>query len=192
MSVVRPAHAIGTAAAGAIAIAVTAEVATTAMLWVTVSVAAAEISYWISLLVHVVAGVLFVVWMSQARLNADVITSTHQARYTNMWVFVGWIIPLANLFIPYAVMQDIWRGSDRTRPMAGLKQRPASGLVKAWWLCYIGSNLISTVAGLSAEQDVAMLATIAVLASITAAVLAAQMIKQVNGMQEAVPVQVDA
>ncbi|WP_330273492.1 DUF4328 domain-containing protein [Lentzea sp. NBC_00516] len=186
-AVVRPARAIGKAATGAIAFATGIEVVETVLLWTSVYAEPSPTAYWVSLLANVVAGVLFVVWMNQARLNADAITSKHQARYTNMWVFVGWIIPFANLFIPYAVMQDIWRGSDRSRPMTGLKQRPQSGLVTAWWLCYIGSNVISAVSVMSAVQDVVTLATISVLALIAAAVLAGRMISLVNEMQVTEP-----
>lgn len=52
------------------------------------------------------------------------------------------------------------------QPMVGLQKRPQSGLVTAWWLSTISA------AGL-----------------VVAAVLAAQMIKRVNAMQEAVQVE---
>ncbi|GLY49635.1 DUF4328 domain-containing protein [Lentzea sp. NBRC 102530] len=186
-SVVRPAHAVGVVATAAIAFAVGVETIEAVMAWALVSAQVDEVTYWVSLLVHVVAGIAFVVWMNQARFNADTITSKHQARWTNMWVFVGWIIPVANLFIPYAVMQDVWRGSDRTQPMVGLRQRPLSGLVRAWWLCWIGSNVLATVSWRSAPQDVALLITISTSLSIAAAVLVARMIRVVNEMQVSVP-----
>lgn len=83
--------------------------------------------------------------MKQVRHNADVITSTHQHRFTKVWVFVGWFIPIANLYIPYAVMQDIWRGSDRSQPTLGLQHREPSGLVLLWWLCFLVSNFSVTL-----------------------------------------------
>ncbi|MGI5505801.1 DUF4328 domain-containing protein [Lentzea sp. CA-135723] len=195
-SFVRPAHALGVAATAAIAIAVAAEAVEAALAWTSASAEAAEAAYGLSSLAHVAAGIAFVAWMHRARRNADAITSTHHARWTNPWVFVGWIIPLANVYIPYAVMQDIWRGSDRTQPTVGLWQRPLSGLVRAWWLTYLGSTTLSAVAELSVPEDfagtsplrdVAVMLTIATPLSVVAAVLAGRMIWLVNEMQVSVP-----
>jgi hypothetical protein len=179
---------IGAAATGTIAFSAGTQVVSAAMLWTSVDAASILAAGWIAMFVQLVAGVLFIAWMSQARHNADVITSRHQHRYTNMWVFVGWLIPFANLFIPYVVMQDIWRGSDRTQPMVGLQKRPKSGLVTAWWITYIGSNALGVVAGRSAVEDMALLDTVSALGMVTAALLAARMIKRVTDMQELVPV----
>ncbi|MEV6241455.1 DUF4328 domain-containing protein [Lentzea sp. NPDC051838] len=187
MSVVRPAHAVGKFATAAIFVAAGIQVLIAVMLWSSANEASGVLVDWAALFVQVVAGVAFVVWMSQARLNSDVITSKHQHRYANMWVFVGWIIPFLNLFIPFVVMQDIWRGSDRSQPMVGLKQRPQSGLVTAWWLCYLASNALVLIAGNSAVQDYATVYTLSAVMSVAAASLAARMIKRVNAMQEEVP-----
>ncbi|MEU3646707.1 DUF4328 domain-containing protein [Lentzea sp. NPDC034063] len=190
--VVRSVRGFGTAATGAIAFSAATQVVTAALLWISVDEATVLAAGFVALLVQVVAGVLFIAWMRQARLNSDTITSRHQHRWTNMWVIVGWIIPFANLFIPYAVMQDIWRGSDRTQPMVGLQKRPQSGLVTGWWITYIGSNALGVIAGRAALDDYALLSTVSTAGLVVAAVLAAQMIKQVTERQEAVPVQVEA
>lgn len=180
---------IGTAATGVIAFSAGAQVVTAALLWTSVDPSSGLAADLVALFVQVVAGVLFIAWMRQARLNSDVITSRHQHRWTNMWVILGWVIPFGNLFIPFAVMQDIWRGSDRTRPMAGLQQRPQSGLVTGWWITYIGSNVLGVIAGRGAVDDYALLSTISAAGMVAAAVLAAQMIKRVNEMQETVQVE---
>lgn len=190
--VVRPVRGIGTAATGLIAFSAGIQVVTAAMLWASVDLASSVAADLIAVFVQLVAGVLFIAWMRGARLNSDAITSRHQHRYTNMWVVLGWFIPFGNLVIPYAVMQDIWRGSDRTQPMVGLQKRRKSGLVTAWWLTYIGSNVLGVVAGRSALDDVALLFTISAAGLVAAAVLAARVIKQVNEMQEVVEVQVEA
>lgn len=178
---------MGTAATAAIAFTVGIEVVETALMWISAYQEPSPFAYWLTVVSQTTAAVLFVMWMHKARQNADQITSKHQARWTGMWVFVGWIIPVANLFIPYAVMQDIWRGSDHARPMVGLQRRPQSGLVKAWWFVYIGSNVLFAVIGYSAAQDVPFLATVAVLGWVAAAVLAARMIRTVNEMQVSEP-----
>ncbi|MDT7782057.1 MAG: hypothetical protein QOF58_476 [Pseudonocardiales bacterium] len=187
MSVVRPLHGLGTAATAAIAVTAGLQVVTAIVLWMSVNESAAALVDVAVLWVNALAAVLFVAWMHRARLNSDVITSAHQHRYKNMWVVLGWFIPFGNLVIPFVVMQDIWRGSDRTQPMVGLQQREKSGLVTAWWLCYIGSNGLAVVAAKSAWEDYALVFTLSAALAVVAAMLAAQMIKQVNAMQIAVP-----
>lgn len=179
---------LGTAATGTIAFSAGTQVVSAAMLWTPVDAESISSANWIAMFVQVVAGVMFIAWMRQARLNSDVITSRHQHRYTNVWVVLGWVVPFANLFIPYAVMQDIWRGSDRTQPMVGLQKRPKSGLVTAWWITYVCSNALGVMAGRSAVDDMALLYTVSALGLAGAAVLAARMIKRVTDVQELVPV----
>ena len=186
---VRPVRGIGAAATGMIALSAATQVVTAVLLWTSVDPASGLAADLVALLVQVVAGVLFIAWMRRARLNSDAITSRHQHRWTNMWVILGWFIPFGNLFIPYAVMQDIWRGSDRTQPMVGLRQRPQSGLVTGWWITYIGSNVLGMIAGRAALDDFALVSTISTAGLVVAAVLAAQMIKRVNEMQEVVQVE---
>lgn len=188
MSVVRPVHGAGALATGGIAFAAGLQVVSAVLLWTAVDESTAIAVDWMALLVQVVAGVLFMVWMGRARLNSDEITSKHQHRYANMWVYLGWFIPFGNLVIPFVVMQDIWRGSDRTRPMVGLQKRPKSGLVTAWWIFYIASNALGVLAGRAAWEDYALLSSISAAGLVVAAVLAAQMIKQVNAMQEVEPI----
>ncbi|GGU78460.1 DUF4328 domain-containing protein [Lentzea flava] len=178
---VRPARGAGTAATVLIWVAAASEAVIAVQLWAAVEGDPATFAWWFSLAVHVTAGIAFVVWMSQTRLNSDVITSKHQHRFTNMWVFVGWILPFANLYIPYAVMQDIWRGSDRARPQVALRQRPQSQLITAWWICFMASNVLASVPG----PDVVTWGTLSAGLGVVAAMLCGRMIRQVNDRQAA-------
>jgi len=183
MSVIKPAQGLAGAATVAIGLAAGVHVVSAVLLLMSADEATSLTLDVLMLLMQVVAGVLFIAWMGRMRANSDVITSKHQHRYTTMWVYLGWFIPFGNLFIPFAVMQDIWRGSDRSQPMVGLQQRPKSGLVTAWWICYIASNGLALVAVRSAEGDYAALSAVAAAGTVAAAVLAARMIKQVTLMQ---------
>jgi hypothetical protein len=98
---------------------------------------------------------------------------------------VGWFIPIANLYIPYAVVQDIWCGSDRANRMVGLQQRPQSSLITAWWICFLLSNVSLTLP--ASRSQIATLATISALLSVAAAVLAARVIRRINDLQVSEP-----
>lgn len=186
---IKPVHGVGQAATILIGLSAAFEVLVAVLDWFPSLLMIAEIYVlisWVSLVLLVVTGITFVVWMNQARLNSDVITSKHQHRWTNMWVFVGWIVPIANFFIPYAVMQDIWRGSDRTDRLVPLQDRPKSGLILGWWLTFLLSSLTGFLAG-SDAQNLAVWSTISALSGVVAAVLAAKMIRQVNDLQVSEP-----
>ncbi|MFI6102006.1 DUF4328 domain-containing protein [Lentzea sp. NPDC051213] len=186
----RPVHGAGLAATVLIGIVAGVKVLVAVLGWLTVDAdqytplgaAVAAALSWIWLVAFVVAAITFMVWMHHARLNADTITSPHQSRFAKLWVYLGWFIPIANLYIPYAVMQDIWRGSDRSQPMIGLRQREPSGLILLWWLCFLFSNVSLTLPPKYAFE-VAVFATISALLSVVAAVLGARVIRQVNDMQ---------
>ena len=173
-----------------IALTVVTDVVVTSLDWVYAAqadVPALDLVYalagWISLVAYVVAGITFMVWMSQARLNSDAITSAHQHRYTKMWVFVGWLIPFANLVLPHIVMQDIWRGSDRTQPMVGLQQRAKSGLINAWWACFLVYVVASGLSARTYGENAALLSTLSTVAAIAAALVVVRIIRQINDMQ---------
>jgi len=76
-----------------------------------------------------VAGVAYLFWLRAARENAEVLDADSQRR-DRRWGFWGWIVPGANLVIPFQFVGDIWRAS-----------RPADSttrisLVVLWWLAY--------------------------------------------------------
>ncbi len=55
---------------------------------------------------------------------------------------VGWyFIPIANLWKPYGVMDQIWSGSQALLQKTTL----APPILGVWWLCWIFTNIISNV-----------------------------------------------
>lgn len=143
--------------------------------------AVASVLSGIWLVAFVLAAITFMLWMNRARRNSEAITP-QQHRFRNVWVFLGWLIPIANLYIPYAVMQDIWRASDRSQPALGLQQREPSGLVLLWWICFLASNFSLSLPP-QYGVELAVFATISALLTVAAAVLGAQVIRRLNAAQ---------
>lgn len=137
---------------------------------------------WIWLVTYVVAGITFMVWMYLARLNSHATASRHQHKWAQMWTIVGWLIPIVNLFVPYAVMQDIWRASDTRHGTLALQLRPKSSLVTAWWACWISSFVLAYIGG-RLLTDFAVWSTLSTAATIAAAVLAIRIIRTLNDVQ---------
>jgi Domain of unknown function (DUF4328) len=54
-----------------------------------------------------VALVMFVVWFHRARINAD--GHGWPQRESPGWAIGAWFVPVANLWLPFRIMVDIWR-----------------------------------------------------------------------------------
>jgi uncharacterized protein DUF4328 len=85
----------------------------------------------ISGVLAVLTGLLFVAWLWKAYGQASGPRS-----YGRAWTILGWLCPIANLWIPPRVVHEIWVGSGRF-PMA---ERHRIGLlVTGWWCSLLGS-----------------------------------------------------
>ncbi|MEU9116573.1 DUF4328 domain-containing protein [Streptomyces sp. NPDC048483] len=89
-----------------------------------------------TLVVYIAAGVVFLVWLWRARINAELLGGPTAQRRSRGWVVGGWFARVANLRFPYQVVWDIWRASASRRPARG-------GLIIAWWASWVASTIIS-------------------------------------------------
>ncbi|MER5467493.1 DUF4328 domain-containing protein [Streptomyces sp. NPDC002685] len=75
-----------------------------------------------------VALLQFSVWLANMRDVADVLWRQGQRR-RRAWLVFGWVIPVAQLFIPKMFVNDLWAAS-RPEP----QRRRGHPLLTAWWL----------------------------------------------------------
>lgn len=75
-------------------------------------------------------GIAFVMWFRRARINAG--SSGWPQRRAVGWTFWGWLVPFANLFVPFQLMADIWRAS---LPESG--RGKTAWLPGLWWTCFL-------------------------------------------------------
>lgn len=67
---------------------------------------------------------------------------------------VGWFfIPIANLFMPYKGVKEIYMASDPKSDAVSWKRVAVSSLLPAWWAFWIISNIVSQVEFRLAMQD---------------------------------------
>ncbi|MET9230505.1 DUF4328 domain-containing protein [Lentzea sp. NPDC003310] len=186
----RPVHGVGLAAVVLVGISAVLDVLVAALAWLTVDAdqftplgaAVSLMLSWCLLVAFVVTAATFIVWLYQARVNADRITSPHQHRYSRAWLVGGWFVPIMNLFVPHAVVQDVWRASDPANRLVPLPERPQSGLITGWWICFLLSN-VTVILPASRSYELTVYTTISAALSVAAAVLAALVIRQVNDLQ---------
>lgn len=80
-------------------------------------------------------------WCAHARLRALGVEGKAFTPASSVW---WWFIPVANLWVPGEAMSELWRASHFPRDWA---RRRATALVWIWWTLFIGSRVITRVAG---------------------------------------------
>jgi hypothetical protein len=89
---------------------------------------------------------LFLVWLYRAASNARQLRAL-ETYYSPVLAFGSFFIPLANLFLPCMIIQEIWKASNPIAietPVAW-KERPRSLLVRLWWFSYLIGGIFSFV-----------------------------------------------
>jgi hypothetical protein len=86
----------------------------------------------LAIIVMIVAYVLAGIWLWRARGNAGLVAPDQQRR-GSLWVWFGWIVPVASWFVPKQVIDDVWRST-----VSGFGT-PRTGW---WWGTWIMMGLI--------------------------------------------------
>jgi hypothetical protein len=112
----------------------------------------------LTLIATVVTIVLFIRWFRRAYRNLPAL-GAEPLRFKSWWTIGGWFIPIANLFRPKEMANDIWRASDPDAPpRQGLSWHGADvpTLFLWWWLFFLVGNWLDNIglrAGLGVDTD---------------------------------------
>jgi hypothetical protein len=90
--------------------------------------------------------VVFLIWFYRARISAE--RSDWPQRRARGWAFWGWVVPIADLWVPYQVMRDIWRACLPPRRRARVPWLPA-----VWWASWLLTGLLSHSWGTAHSQQ---------------------------------------
>lgn len=82
----------------------------------------------VAALALLVAGVLTIIWTYRVRKNLDAFPGVDPGMAAG-WSIGGWLIPIANLVIPYRVVGSIARSS--------LNRADTPGVVTVWWSAWV-------------------------------------------------------
>lgn len=82
----------------------------------------------------VVVAVALVIWLFRVRANVEKINDRPH-RWGRPWLVLAWIVPIASLWWPKQLVDDIWIASDPRFLKASDWRRP--WLVRAWWTVWI-------------------------------------------------------
>lgn len=133
------------------------------------------------------APLMFIVWLTRARTNAELIDPRSQS-LARGWAVGGWVVPIVNFWFPFRIVHDLWTVS---RP-AGLTStgRPVHWWWTAWVLYLIARTWLrfesrDEVATLDALRDVAIAQTVTTVAECVAGALVIVVIRQITTWQTA-------
>ncbi|MEX2100661.1 MAG: DUF4328 domain-containing protein [Acidimicrobiia bacterium] len=89
--------------------------------------------------------VVLVIWQWRSVNNANALQRTG-ARISPGWVIAGWLVPVANLFMPYLSFQDLARNTDpRAEPGSHWRSLPGSPLVASFWITYVVGSITPAI-----------------------------------------------
>lgn len=88
---------------------------------------------------------LVAVWTLRARRNLDLI-GARDLTWTPAWAAGGWLIPFANLAVPFLVLQEVWKASNpRALLPHGWSLTKAPKRLAVWWGFWVAGSLLFVV-----------------------------------------------
>ncbi|MET0895152.1 MAG: DUF4328 domain-containing protein [Acidimicrobiia bacterium] len=139
----------------------------------------------------VVMLVLLVTWTWRTAKNARALGRDGERIAPLLGVF-SWFIPVASFVMPYLAVSDLWRSSDPLATRGSEWRRlPGAVVVRAWWVCFVGAQLVSAsavalaVVGNNGVDATTTLLTIGHTVSAIAAVLTIAVVTEITRRQAA-------
>lgn len=145
--------------------------------------------------------IIFLVWENRAHRNLRAL-GVANTEYSAGWAIGSWFVPIANLFVPFRAVREIWWESDPDTVSppgesgytnnAFARFQGSVPLLTAWWAFWIISNIASNAStrlswgakDLDQHVMAEWISIFAAILSIIAAILAINVVRGVNSRQE--------
>jgi uncharacterized protein DUF4328 len=141
----------------------------------------------VGFLVFVATVVVFLMWVHRSSRNLASFGWRSQG-HSPSWAVGSYFVPIANLFMPYQAMKEIWLKSRPARSQPFSFSNSPPGILPAWWAFWLTSNFATNIHFRLSGGEVRELAIIfgilSELLSIAAAAFAIQVIKEITRRQE--------
>lgn len=59
------------------------------------------------------------------------------------WGFLAWLIPIANLVLPYLYTREIWKASDPDADLRDWQRVPVPAWLTVWWIAWVLGGALS-------------------------------------------------
>lgn len=140
-----------------------------------------------TILLFVGTAIAFSMWTYRVSSNVHAL-GCRGLRFKPGWA-VGWyFIPIANLWVPYQAMKEIWRASKNP---GGWESETTGSVLGWWWFCWIVSAIVGNISNqwtLRAETIDEIVATVrpnvvASMIDLAGAILAFLVVKRIGAFQ---------
>ena len=140
----------------------------------------------VQILLFIGGAVVAMRWLYVAGANARAMGATDMMG-SPVWAIAWYVIPFANLFMPFVAMRELWRASSHPRDW---QAAPAPTFLLLWWVCWLASNIAGTVAfrleweGYVGMDAIATAQMISDALFVPAALLFAHIVGRIQAMQD--------
>ena len=141
----------------------------------------------------IATGIVFMRWTSAAYQLVPAFTG-HPTERTPGWAIWGYIVPIASLWIPYQIVREISDAADPVAFDTGLGRFQSSPPIGLWWGVWVVWGILSQITSRIPEESYGtgdlsvpqVLAVIVMVLTLVVTVLAFQVVRRVDGDQQAV------
>lgn len=85
--------------------------------------------------VAIPATVTWCLWQSRTHRRLQALRPRAGFRHSSGWGVGAWFVPVANLFVPFRAVADLWRNSA---PIGAAGPDPTPRQVAGWWVGFVG------------------------------------------------------
>lgn len=130
----------------------------------------------------VVMTVVFLRWVRHARLVAEA-ESTFPQRWSPRASVLGWLVPVAGIFIGWQVLQDLWGASDPVTSRDPEARRPEPVLLTCWFAALAVSSVV-WLAGAVVLGGAPLVDVVSAVALATSGLCLGRVVKQISRWQQ--------
>ncbi len=109
----------------------------------------------LDLIIYLTTAVFFLIWLYRAYDNVRALNPSRRLENSPGWTIGSFFIPIANLFVPYRGVKEVWQKSGP--PDEGLLVQPAEVPARfpIWWMFWLLASFASNASmRVSFDEDV--------------------------------------
>jgi hypothetical protein len=122
----------------------------------------------------------FLTWFYRVRDNAEVFAPGSQT-WGRRWAFWGWVVPVANFWVPRRIAVDAWLASTQRLPDGSAPPPPTYRIINLWWGCWLLSMVTDYFPG---HVDDVPLLSLGLVVNAGSAATAALFVRRLTGRQD--------
>jgi len=138
--------------------------------------------------IFIITTVGFLMWLHRSSSNLPAFGYWKSQGYSPAWAVGSFFVPIANLFMPYQALKEIWQNSRPANSQSFSFSTSPPGFFPAWWAFWLASNFATNIhfriSGEVPHEAKVIVGIVSEVLSIAAAAFAIQVIKEIDERQD--------